>query len=584
MAKTDSILAIDIGSDSLKIAEFTNINGRVSLDKFAFTEYNVGDADGGAALAFELKKTLEANQFTSKKVHLSVSGQSAFVRFVKLPPVGNDPVKVKQIVEFEAKQNVPFPMDEVVWDYQLISSEDDTEIDAVFVVIKNEEIVKITDLLETNGLEVALVEISPTASYNSAVANEIGHDECSLLLNIGSKCSTLTFIDHGRFFVRTIPIAGQTITQQIAKEFGIPFSDAEEMKRRHGFVALGGAYEEPDSEVAATVSKIVRNVMTRLHGEINRSTNVYRSQQKGQRPTQLFLSGGSSVMAFTPRFFSEKLRIPVDYFNPFKAIKLSNNVDKEKLAEIAHMFSDIIGLGLRNNTICPIEVSLIPDEIKKKNQLKSKVPYFYASAVSLLLCLGIVYLGVGYQQNLESTYVNSSNSAISTTKGFASRIDLINKKLKTVKKQFKDVNGMLAARGKWTLIVNEIQSILPPKMWLTNIGVAGNTEEVELATPKRGLFGPRSSKKSNTSTKSTQLGTVEWIEIAGYTLNRKALDSLDKQLNLLSRKAKKDATKPVFAGGENTGGAQTLETSIVKMNNMLVHKFKIRLKLFEPIK
>jgi len=582
MAKSDSILAIDIGSDSLKVAEFSNAADRVLLDKFAYTEYNTDDGDGTVQLAVELKKLLANNDFNSKKVHLSVSGQSAFVRFVKLPPVGSDPAKVKQIVEFEAKQNVPFPMDEVVWDYQLISSEDDTEIDAVFIVIKNEEIVKVTDLLEECGLDVSLIEISPTASYNSAVANEIGHDECSMLLNIGSKCSTLTFIDHGRFFVRTIPIAGQTITQQIAKEFGIPFSDAEEMKRRHGFVALGGAYEEPDSEVAATVSKIVRNVMTRLHGEINRSINVYRSQQKGKRPMKLFLSGGSSVMAFTPRFFSEKLRMPVDYFNPFKAIKLGDGVDKEKLAEIAHMFSDIIGLGLRNNTICPVEVSLMPEELTKQNELKNKIPYFYASAVSLLLCLGIVFWGVGHQQGLEELYVDSSGDAINRTKAFVSKIESINKKTKAVQKKYDAVTGVLSERGKWTRIVNEIQSLLPEDAWLTSVGVASNTEEVELA-PKKGLFGSTSKKKFGAKSKSSEK-VIEWVEVSGYTLNRRDLDALDKKLNQRKLKAEKAGVKPIFAGGETTGGAETLETSIVTMNNLKVQKYKIRLKLSEPIK
>ena len=585
MAKVDSVLAMDIGNDSLKLAEFSYDNGHVTLEQFAFAEYNISDGEGGAQLAVALKELLNENDFSTKKVNLSISGQSAFIRFVKLPPVGNDPVKVKQIVEFEAKQNVPFPMDEVVWDYQLISNDDGTDIDAVFVVIKNEEIERITSLIENCGLDVGLIEISPTASYNSAVANEIGHEECSMLLNIGSKCSTLTFIDDGQFFVRTIPIAGQTITQQIAKEFGIPFPDAEEMKRRHGFVALGGAYEEPDSEVASTVSKIVRNVMTRLHGEINRSINVYRSQQKGKRPMRLFLSGGSSVMAFTPRFFSEKLRIPVDYFNPFKAVRLGDDVDKERLAEIAHMYSDVIGLGLRNYAVCPVEVSLVPEEIKKHNELKKKVPYFYASAVSLLLCLGIIFLGVNNQVKKEEGYVKDSSSAIRTTEGFANKISALNKEIKKDNKSFDVVSNLLTERGKWPQIINELEKLMPEKMWLTSIGVADNSKDVEVKSSRRrgGLFG--SHKKPKKTLKSVKKsGDIEWIEIAGYTLNRKDLDTLDQRLVKEKNRSTKLKKKPVFAGGESTGGAITLDSSIVNMNNMKVYKFKIRLKLSEPIK
>jgi type IV pilus assembly protein PilM len=313
------------------------------------------------------------------------------VRFVKLPPVGEEESKVKQIVELEAKQNIPFPMEDVIWDYQLIkSTEAEAEIEVVFVVVKNEDVRQLAKIIEDNGLSIELIEVAHTASFNSARANGIGQNECEMILNIGCRCSTLVFIDCGRFFVRPIPIAGYSITQQISKEFGIPFADAEEMKRRHGFVALGGAYEEPDSEVAATVSKIVRNVMTRLHGEINRSINVYRSQQKGKKPSKLWLAGGSSVMAFTPRFFSEKLRIPVDYFNAFQIVALSPEINKESLAEVAHMFSEVIGLGLRHSTVCPIEISLLPNSLRKINELKLKIPYFHATAVSIVLCLGIL--------------------------------------------------------------------------------------------------------------------------------------------------------------------------------------------------
>ena len=130
-----------------------------------------------------------------------------------------------------------------------------------------------------------------------------------MVLSIGSRCSNLIFADGDLFFSRNIPIAGYAISQQISKEFGIGIDEAEELKQRHGFVALGGAYEEPESEVAATISKIVRNVMTRLHGEVSRSINIYRSQQKGNKPIKLYLAGGSSTMAFTETFFQDKLRL-----------------------------------------------------------------------------------------------------------------------------------------------------------------------------------------------------------------------------------------------------------------------------------
>ena len=179
--------------------------------------------------------------------------------------------------------------------------------------------------------------------------------------------------------------------------------------------------------------------------------------------------------------------------------------------------------------------------------------------------------------------MNASNSAIRTNEGFAKKIESINKDLESAKKQFGEVSDVLSERGKWTRIVNELQKLIPNKMWLTSIDVAGNSDEIELDAPKRrGLFGSRRSKKRTKTVKKS--GVIEWIEISGYTSNRKDLDTLDQRLVAQKNRASKMKTKPVFAGGEKTGGAQTLDSSIVNMNNMKVQKFKIRLKLTEPIK
>ena len=191
------------------------------------------------------------------------------------------------------------------------------------------------------------------------------------VLNIGGRSTNLIFIAGERFFARTIPIAGYSITQQIAKEFGIGFPEAEELKRHHGFVSLGGAYAEPGSETAASVSKIIRNVMARLHGEISRSISIYKAQQKGTAPAKMYLTGGSSILTYCDLFFSEKLGIPVEYFNPFPVVNILPEVDRQRLGEVAHMFSETIGLGLRF-AVAAIEVSLLPKTFAISSLLTAK--------------------------------------------------------------------------------------------------------------------------------------------------------------------------------------------------------------------
>ena len=467
MPANEFLLCIDIGGDSIKAAEFSySPTGDMVLEKFAFSEYGKelnGEEDNFPVFATALSDIVSKSGFSAKKVSITISGQNSYIKFVKVPAMVNDEKKIKQIIEFEAKNAIPFSMDEVVWDSQLISSSDDSgEIEAMFVIVKNEEIDKITRILESLGKEIVLIEVAPTACYNAARANGVGDTDCEMILNIGGRCSTLIFIDNGRFFVR------------ISKEFGISYNEAEELKRRHGFVALGGAYEEPDSEVAATVSKIIRNVMTRLHGEVNRSINVYRSQQKGRKPEKLYLAGGSSVMAYTPRFFAEKLRIPVEYLNPFQNIAIAPALDKESLANLAHMFSETIGLAVRHATACPIEVSLVPESMRKLNDFKLKKPYLYASAASLLLCLLVTLWGFSkqleiaeYKQKIASSFLTKTNKVVSRLK--SAEGDFAN-----AQNEYNAAAQILAKQKIWPMMLNESQKVLPDDMWLTTFTLTSN--------------------------------------------------------------------------------------------------------------
>ncbi|OGV39864.1 MAG: hypothetical protein A2020_15710 [Lentisphaerae bacterium GWF2_45_14] len=589
MAAIESILAIDVGGDSLKMAEFSYPpEGGMVLEKFAFTEFG-GDLKEEQlldALGQAFKSTIDENGFRSKKIHLSLSGQSAFIKIVKLPSVGEDENKVRQLVEYEAKQNVPFSMDEVVWDYQLRRNPDDeTEIEVMFVVIKNEIISEITKVIEEVGREVVLIEVAPTSCYNAARANEIGDNDCEMILNIGGRCSSLVFIDSGRFFVRTIPIAGHSVTQQISKEFGIPFADAEELKRRHGFVALGGAYEEPDSEVAATVSKIVRNVMTRLHGEINRSINVYRSQHNGKKPSKLYLAGGSSVMAFTPRFFAEKLRIPVEYFNPFQVVSISESIDKNELSEVAHMFSEVIGLGLRHATVCPIEISLMPELLKKYHEFRAKIPYFYASAISLVLCLLIMFWAVGTMLSFDQERVKMARREVNQTGSLLSDVKTATNKLNRHKKQYDEASSILLQRGQWVDLLDALQASLPDQTWLTKVTASSDASDEgsgSAAGPEGAPFGGgflpifrTPGKHGEGGSQSRQSSEINWLQVEGHSWEGGQNVSYEEQF-------KENMVKdPFFTDSKDE--IRTVFFLPARGNNN-VTTFKMEVKLKTPIK
>ncbi|NOY79746.1 MAG: type IV pilus assembly protein PilM, partial [Kiritimatiellaeota bacterium] len=473
MAKTQNVLALDIGATSIKAGLFEYPpQGRIALVGYSYKEYDeeLTEDNRTIMVAGLLREMLLETGFTCRKALVSISGQSAFIRFVKLPPVADDENRVRQIVEFEARQNVPFPIEQVIWDYQLLSKpEMDAELEVMFVVIKNEIVQQITAAVQAVGLDPVTLDVGPIASYNAARANHIGDDECAMILNIGGRSTSLLFADRQRFFARTIPIAGHSITQQIAKEFGIGFDEAEELKRRHGFVALGGAYEEPESEVAAAVSKIVRNVMARLHGEINRSVSVYRAQHKGQRPTRLYLAGGSSIMAFTDHFFAEKLRMEVSYLNPFQVMELGPSVNRRELQEVAHTFSEVVGLGLRYRLECPVEISLVPESIVRQQALRRKKPYLFACAACILLLLFVTMLAIERKAGMYQTYHREVEGKIGSLQELANEINAAQSDTETVKAAYDSIQKFIERRYTWPRILNEIQRLRPPDVWIESI-------------------------------------------------------------------------------------------------------------------
>ena len=526
MAKRDRILILDIGSTAIHAGEFEYLgSGGLVLHSFCNVEYteNLTEANRTMVIGAALRRALEDGKFSTQRCSICVSGQAAFMRFVKLPPVSEEESRVRQIVEYEARQNVPFPMEEVIWDYQLIGS-DEEELEVMFAVIKNDIVEGVIRAVTDLDMQPNLVDFAPAALYNAARANYIGEEECAMLLDIGGRCTNLLFLDGNRFFARAIPIAGFTITQQIAKEFGISTDEAEILKRRHGFVALGGAYEEPESEVAATISKIIRNVMTRLHGEINRSINVYRTQQKGNKPTHLFLSGGSSTMAFTDHFFSEKLRMEVSYFNPFKVVALDESLDTQRLQEVAHMFPEVVGVALRNAVECPVEISLITESIRKHQLFTKRRPFLIISCVVWLLVLLVWHM-------VNNRRAELYRSAFEDKKGQITKLDSRHNTIRNAQKEmeadiakYNRVGELLARRTRWTELYNEVQKAKPIDLWIQHIKPAQKPlQDPEKAKAKAEATATEAVSEEDfftqggiTTTETQATDQFEWFDLFGY--------------------------------------------------------------------
>ena len=389
MLNNKSFLAVDFGATNLKVAEFeVNESGGLLLKQYGFRSLGqdgTQEATREGAIQKALTELLSEQGFKARQVNICAPGFHTFSKFVKLPPV--DTAKVTQIIQYEAQQNVPFPLEEVVWDYQILGATPTGELEVLLVAIKSDIVEGLFRAADNAGARLNLVDVSPAALSNAFRFNYGDLEGCTMLLDIGAKTSNLLFFEKGNIYSRGINIGANSITQDFAKESKLSYDQAERLKVEEGFVSLGGAYEEPESPHQAAISKIARQVLTRLHIQVNQTIQFYRGQQGGSPPERLFLSGGATSMAYTAQFFSEKLNLPVEYFNPLRNVQLDEGLNREELAKVAHSMGEVVGLGLRTLARCPVDLNLMPRSSKKRQEFGKKKPYLVAAALCLILIL-----------------------------------------------------------------------------------------------------------------------------------------------------------------------------------------------------
>src|SRR5438445_368791 len=393
MLNQKSFLAVDFGAGSLKLAEF-EVNEAAGLRLRQYGIKSLGpegaqEATREATILKALQTMIAEKGIKSKGVNVCAPGFHVFSKFVKLPPV--EASKVTQIIEYEAKSNVPFPLEEVVWDYQILGTAPSGELEVLLVAIKSDIVEGLFRVTEAAGLHLLVADVSPAALCNAFRYNYGELEDCTMLLDIGAKTSNLLFFEKGKVFSRSINLGANSITQDFANESKLKYDVAEKIKIEEGFVSLGGAYEEPENPHQAAISKIARQFMTRLHIQVNQTMQFYRGQQGGSAQQRIFLSGGASIMPYAAQVFAEKLNVPVEYFNPLRNIQIDPSINLEELARSAHSMGEVIGLGLRNLAHCPVELNLMPESTLKWQSFNQKKPYLIATVFSLVA--GVAAMG-----------------------------------------------------------------------------------------------------------------------------------------------------------------------------------------------
>ncbi len=472
MSALTHIRVLNLGMQTVALAEFhSSPDGSLTLDQLHFSELLAdpgADASRPGQLEVAIAELKKNGKLTHGVLNYALPSQAVFARYLSLPVSSSE--DLNQIIGFEAQQNIPFPIDEVVWDYQPLGEPHDGKLNVVLLAIKTDTLEALNKSVESSGLAPQIIDVAPMALLNAFRYNYGAEDGCSLLIDVGARTTNLLFIEGNKSYSRSIPVGGNTITAAVAKEFHQPIEAAELMKKEKGFVSLGGTYADPDDEVLARISKLARTTLTRLHAEIARSISFYRANQGGTQPLRIYLAGGAVGMPYMLEFFSEKLQMPVAFFNPFRNVVISPTVDADILSSKAHTAGEVVGLALRELGDCPIEINLRPPTVVAAQTLAKRKPYLIAATACLFLVLAMWWVYFAKTAAVQEEALQSVQADIGKYEGFAREFD-------TLKKQQDQVEAIAAPlltaaldREIWVHVIDELSAKLPPKfLWITKL-------------------------------------------------------------------------------------------------------------------
>lgn len=508
MASFSRTLAVDLGASAVRLLEI-GPDGKGRPVVLALSEERIvfdpgKTSDFFPVYAEALAAALGRLPTKTRLCHLCLGGPAVFARILKVPAA--DPGKVESMIGFEAQQTVP-AIDQALWDYQVIPSLQAGEVEALILAIKRETVDELSAAAASVGLKPQSVTLAPAALLNAFFFNYPNASGCNLIMEIGARATTILLVEGKRIFVRVVPLGGTAVSQAVATDLQESFAGAEILKLAKGFVHPGGAYEDPPDAVTARISKLARGVMTRLHTEVERSITFFRSQQGGGKPEQAWLAGGGAILGYTELFFREKLRIPTEYLQPFRRLKLPASVEAEVAARNFPEWEAVTGTALQSLPDPPVRVNLLGFLEQAKVQRSRDLP---AKIIATVTGIGLIFFPaihgfwqaakVGEQLAQQTVQVEEADRALK-------KLETENKKLLGVIQQAESALALERERFRWPQLLDELRRHTPLKLWVTSLqllplveppgGVEGGGKKGVVPVPVvevGGMFETRSEK------------------------------------------------------------------------------------------
>ena len=344
-----SMVGLDIGSSTVKAVEIST-KGRgtdfelthLGIAKLPHEAIVQGAFLNSSAISDAIREAIENGKIKSKHVASAVCGHSVIVKKVSLPTMSRD--ELDEQIRWEAEQYIPFDVNEVNLDFQILDSDNgEGQMDVLLVAAKKDLIDDYVQVITEAGLIPTTIDVAAFAVENAFEANyEAKPDEAVALVNIGAQVVNINVVlDGAPVFTRDITTAGNQYTEEIQKALTISFEEAERLK-------LGGDRSDNDQEVIPEeVDQAMQSVTEMVIGEISRSLDFFSATAADNRIERVLLSGGSSRVAGFESAFHERTGLSVELLNPLAKMQSNSKFDPEYLADLAPGLGVGLGLAMR---------------------------------------------------------------------------------------------------------------------------------------------------------------------------------------------------------------------------------------------
>lgn len=341
---------IDIGSSAIKLVQLKVGRREITLQNFGIEPVPPQAVVDGViinhgALVDALRSLTRRIHLKGKTVALAVSGNSVILKRLTIPAM--EGAALDEQMEWEVRQNIPFPREDVLVDYAvLVPRTPQGQMEVLLVAAKRDIIQQYTQVVRDAGLTPVVVDAAALALQN-AVEGGVGlfPGETIAIVNVGASFSTLSIVHDGKpSFNRDIGTGGNTYTEAIQRQLAVPIDGAEAYKVGGAIAAMGAGADVVPQEVHHILAKVSEQVAA----EFQRSLDFYLNDAVDARLAKIYLAGGSCLVPQLPKAIQDRSRIPVEIVDPFTRVVVDRRrFDLDYLRANAPVATVAFGLALR---------------------------------------------------------------------------------------------------------------------------------------------------------------------------------------------------------------------------------------------